>query len=204
MQGRTGKNQRRDVTAFDDRASRYDDGWLGQMHHRICNRVAEIAVEQVPDARRILDVGCGTGYLVARLAEKLPNAESLIGIDAAEAMIHVALQNRHDPRIAFAVATAERLPVASGFDLVVSSTSFDHWSNQLQGLRECARALDAGGQLVLCDLFSTLLVPTLLGTRREKARTRRRAMTLLAAAGFKQPSWYPVHTKLINAVSATG
>lgn len=193
----------RDVVAFGERASSYDEGWLGRMHHQICDRVAEIAVELAPNPRRILDVGCGTGYLITRLAEQLPNAESLVGVDAAEDMVRMAEQKHDDPRIAFAVARAERLPVGNSFDLVVSSTSFDHWSDQLRGLQECAQALDVGGHLVLCDLFSSLLIPTLIGQRRDKARTRHRATTLLTDAGFEQPKWHPIYSVLINAVSVT-
>ena len=39
------------------------------------------------------------------------------------------------------------------FDLVVSVTSFDHWSDQLAGLRECHRVLVPGSHLVLVDQF---------------------------------------------------
>jgi ubiquinone/menaquinone biosynthesis C-methylase UbiE len=36
----------------------------------------------------------------------------------------------------------EHLPYADGtFDLVVSTTSFDHWSDQGAGLAECARVM---------------------------------------------------------------
>jgi ubiquinone/menaquinone biosynthesis C-methylase UbiE len=61
---------------------------------------------------------------------------------------------------------ASRLPwPAATFDLVVSTTSFDHWADQRAGLAECARVLAPGGCLVLADLFSVLL-PTLLAGRR--------------------------------------
>jgi SAM-dependent methyltransferase len=44
----------------------------------------------------------------------------------------------------------EVLPFPEGsFDLVVSTTSFDHWADQRAGLRECARVLAPGGWLVL-------------------------------------------------------
>src|SRR5262249_30342394 len=80
----------------------------------------------------------------------------------------------------------ERLPYPDGvFDLVASTTSFDHWADQRAGLGECARVLVPGGHLLLADLFSPWLVPTLLGGRRGKARTRQRARRLLSAAGVK-------------------
>jgi len=56
------------------------------------------------------------------------------------------------------------------FDLVVSTTSFDHWHDQAARLRGYARVLDHNGVLVVADLFAPVLVlvPTLMGTRRDK------------------------------------
>jgi len=38
--------------------------------------------------------------------------------------------------------------------------SFDHWSDQLNGLSECRRVLGDSGVLVLADLFASWLRPT--------------------------------------------
>jgi ubiquinone/menaquinone biosynthesis C-methylase UbiE len=147
----------------------------------------------VPAPRQILDVGCGTGYLLGRLAARAPQAETLAGIDAAPAMIEVAGDAAADDRLRFVVSTAERLPwPAASFDLVVSTTSFDHWADQRAGLAQCARVLAPGGCLVLADLFSVLLLPTLLAGRRGKARTKRRATKLVMAAGLRSPQWHRI------------
>jgi ubiquinone/menaquinone biosynthesis C-methylase UbiE len=193
----------RDVAAFGERAQRYDQGWLGQLHHQIADRTADLALACVPAPRRILDVGCGTGYLLGRLAARAPQAEALAGIDAAPAMIVAARAAAADDRLRFVVGAAERLswPAAS-FDLVVSTTSFDHWADQQAGLAQCARVLAPGGCLVLADLFSVLLVPTLLGGRRGKARTKRRATELVTAAGLHSPQWHRLYTVIIQAVTA--
>ncbi len=194
----------RDVAAFGERAQRYDEGWLGQLHHQIADRAADLALACVPAPRRILDVGCGTGYLLGRLAARAPQAEALAGIDAAPAMIEAARRTAADDRLRFVVGTAERLPwPAASFDLVVSTTSFDHWADQRAGLAQCARVLAPGGCLVLADLFSVLLLPTLLGGRRGKARTKRRVTHLLTAAGLHSPRWHRLYTVIIQAVTAT-
>jgi ubiquinone/menaquinone biosynthesis C-methylase UbiE len=193
----------RDVAAFSERAQHYDEGWLGQLHHQIADRTADLALTCVPASRRILDVGCGTGYLLSRLAARAPQAEALAGIDAAPAMVGVAAGAARDDRLHFVAGTAERLPwPAASFDLVVSTTSFDHWADQRTGLAECARVLEPGGCLVLADLFSVLLVPTLLGERRGKARTRRQATQLITAAGLRSPRWHRLDTVIIQAVTA--
>ena len=100
----------RDVAAFGERAQGYDEGRLGQLHHQIADRTADLALTCVPAPRRILDVGCGTGYLLGRLAARAPQAEALAGIDAAPAMIRVATDAATDDRLRLVVGTAERLP----------------------------------------------------------------------------------------------
>jgi ubiquinone/menaquinone biosynthesis C-methylase UbiE len=193
----------RDVAAFDARAEGYEGGWLGRLHQQIADRTADLAVRAVPAPRRILDVGCGTGYLLRRLADRCPDAAELIGVDPARAMIAAARAAAAGDRLQWLEGTAEELPFPEGsFDLVVSTTSFDHWADQQAGLRECARVLTPGGRLVLTDLFSPLLVPTLVGGRRRKARTRRRADRLLTAAGFRDAQWHDVEAVIIRAVAA--
>jgi len=193
----------RDVAAFGRRAQSYDQGWRGQMHHQIADRVAGLALARVPDPVRILDIGCGTGYLLGLLAAHVPQARILAGIDAAPEMIGAARATATDDRLLFLVGAAERLPWPDAtFDLVVSTTSFDHWADQRRGLAECARVLAPGGCLVLADQFSVLLLPTLLAGRRGKARTRRRATRLLTAAGLRSPHWHRLYAVIIQAVTA--
>lgn len=192
----------RDVGAFERRASGYDRGWLGHMHHEIANRVANLAETCVPVPNRILDVGCGTGYFLRQLADRLPTAETLSGVDPAPTMIGVAEAMAFDSRLNFTTGMAELLPYEdASFDLVVSTTSFDHWRDQQAGLYECARVLRPGGQLVLCDQFSAWLLPTLVGSRRGKARTMRSAAALLRSAGFTDSRWCSIYSPLIRAVA---
>jgi ubiquinone/menaquinone biosynthesis C-methylase UbiE len=193
----------RDVQAFDERAASYESGRHGQLHKEISDRVVELALSRVPAPRRVLDVGCGTGYVLRKLAARLPQASGFLGIDAAPRMIEVARSASPDERVNFVQGIAERLPADDGaYDLVVSTTSFDHWTDQAAGIRECARVLAPGGTLVLTDQFSALLWPTLLGSRRDKARTRSRAARLLTAAGLREPQWHPCYALIIQSVTA--
>lgn len=194
----------RDVHAFDRRANDYDAGRHGQLHHDISDRVVTLALAVHPTPGRILDVGCGTGYVIKSLADRLSDVEQIAGIDPAPTMVKVARTNVVDSRARFDSGVAEHLPYADGaFDLVVSTTSFDHWSDQGGGLRECARVLVPGGHLVLADQFSLLLWPTLILGRRGKARTRKRANRLLAAAGFNVHQWHRLYAVIIVAAVAT-
>jgi ubiquinone/menaquinone biosynthesis C-methylase UbiE len=163
------------VGAFDERAPDYESGRHGRLHREIAGRTVQVALGCAPGPRRILDVGCGTGYALRQL----------------------------DPRLRFVPGTAERLPAADGsVDLVISTTSFDHWADQQAGLAECARVLAPGGYLVLADIISAWLLPTLGGSRRGKARTRRRVTRLLAAAELREPRWHRRHALIIGTVTA--
>lgn len=194
----------RDVAAFEERASGYESGWLGRLHHDIADKAIDLALTGSARPRSVLDVGCGTGYLLRRLAARVPDALELTGIDAAPAMIQTARTMAGDSRIRFAEATAEELPYPERtFDLVISTTSFDHWADQRAGLAECARVLVPGGRLVLVDQFSGWLLPTLLASRRGKARTKRRATRLMADAGFPAPQWHDLYAVIIRAAVAT-
>ena len=115
----------------------------------------------------------------------------------------VAREANGDGRVRFAEGTAEQLPLPDGsVDLVISTTSFDHWADQRAGLAECARVLAPGGHLVLSDLFSVWLAPTLVGRRRGKARTKRRATALISGAGLRDPQWYRLAGPILQTVTA--
>jgi ubiquinone/menaquinone biosynthesis C-methylase UbiE len=192
----------RDVRAFDERADVYESGWRGRLHHQIAEEVALLAAGLAPKPRRVLDVGCGTGYLLRGLAEKLPAAQVMRGIDAAPRMVEVARSMASDARLGFTVGVAEDLPYEdASFDLVVSTTSFDHWHDQQRGLAECARVLEPEGHLLLADLFSRWLIPTLFGSRRGKARTQERLTPLLTEAGLSLPNWHRLQTPLMAAAN---
>ena len=194
----------RDIAAFHERAQHYEDGWLGRLHREIADRTVALALaEAAAPTMRVLDVGCGTGYLLRRMADRCPETAELAGVDPAPAMIEVAEATSCDERVRFSIGVAEQLPYPEdAFDLVVSTTSFDHWSDQRAGLVECARVMRPGGRLVLVDQFSAWLAPTLL-VGRGKARTKRRATRLLLAAGFRSPEWHDLYGVIIRAATAT-
>jgi ubiquinone/menaquinone biosynthesis C-methylase UbiE len=194
----------RDLAAFNDRAPEYDRGWRGRLHHEISQRTAALAVATAASPTRVLDVGCGTGYLLRTLAGSYPDAQQLCGIDAAPQMITTASAFARDDRLSFTVGVAEEIGYPDGtFDLIVSTTSFDHWADQQAGLVECARVLRPGGHLVLVDQFSRWLLPTLVTSRRGKARTKGRATNLVLRAGFSSPQWHRLYATIINGVTAT-
>jgi ubiquinone/menaquinone biosynthesis C-methylase UbiE len=154
----------RAATRFDRRAATYDRSVLQPVFYRpVQQATLHLAARHLPTPQRILDVGCGTGTLLRQAAQRFPDAQ-LVGVDLAGAMLAAA--DTATPAklpIRFIHARAERLPLADGvFDLVVSTMSFRHWSDQPAGLAQVRRVLTPGGVLVLAEVFAAPLRRTIV------------------------------------------
>ena len=119
-------------------------------------------------AGRVLDVGCGTGEITARLAEKYPEA-SFIGIDLDAAHLERARARctRFGPRVRFEVGDALALPYPDDhFDLVVCRHLLQAVSDAPRLLSEIRRVLRPGGRahLIAEDYGMLLCHPTELGS----------------------------------------
>lgn len=67
------------------------------------------------DARSVLDLGCGTGQLAARLAA----GRTVVGVDPAEAVLGIARRRPGGGRVAWVRADARGLRLDRRFDLVL-------------------------------------------------------------------------------------
>lgn len=86
----------------------------------------------------------------------------------------------------------------NAFDLIVSTTAFDHWSDQRAGLRECARTLAPNGQLILVDLFPVLLTqPSSSPAAEGCAPNKRPPSPCINQAGFNSVTWNRIHASFI-------
>jgi SAM-dependent methyltransferase len=140
---------------FDRRASTYEDSTLQQFLFVPVQQTAlRLALQLLPRARQVLDVGCGTGRLLRRARPCYPTAE-LVGVDLAGRMVATAIAvTPAKLAVRYVHASAERLPFTDNvFDLVFVTLSLRHWTNPAAGIAEIGRVLTPGGLLVLAEVF---------------------------------------------------
>lgn len=102
------------------------------------------------DYPRVLDLGCGTGGLLAAMADEHPTA-TYCGLDLSSAMLGRA-RTRLSPQILLLAGSADSLPFPSStFDLVVSVSVLHFWLDPAVCLKEIHRVLRNGGDLVITD-----------------------------------------------------
>jgi trans-aconitate methyltransferase len=90
---------------------------------------------------RILDLGCGDGFLTQRLAE---SGATMVGVDSSPQMIAAAQERGVDARY----AGGEALPFEGEFDAVFSNAALHWMSDHDAVLRGVYRALKPGGRFV--------------------------------------------------------
>lgn len=118
-------------------------------------RAAFIRDAGLAAGQRILDIGCGTGSLLVRIAETVPGAHGS-GLDPDPKALARAERKAASAGvdISWTEGFGDELPHAdASFDRVVSSFMFHHLRLDVkQGmLREARRVLKAGGELHLVD-----------------------------------------------------
>lgn len=116
------------------------------------NRLAVDAIDVRPDAV-VVDIGCGTGSALRRIAPRVPEGR-LLGLDPVPRMVAIATERAADDpngqRIEFREGSAEELPLDDGsVDLVLAFDSIDHWKDRAAGLREVTRVLRPTGRVVM-------------------------------------------------------
>lgn len=139
--------------AFAHAAPHYDD--FAQLQRTVADRLLEKSKLTVLQGR-VLDIGCGTGYLTAQL-QALSGYQQLIALDLALPMLHKAQQRLNAP-LSYVCGDAEALPFqAATFDCILSSLALQ-WCQQLPDtLRDFRRILKPQGSL----LFATFGAETL-------------------------------------------
>ena len=137
----------------------HPSGWLGRLtlarmnlsHSRLTDwGLAHIAI---PSAGKLLDIGCGGGRTLRKLAAAAPQAK-VFGIDHSETS--VAASRKTNARalargqVEILQGSVSRLPWPDAtFDLATAVETHFFWPNLPGDVREVLRVLKPGGTLIL-------------------------------------------------------
>lgn len=103
----------------------------------------------VPENRKWLDVGCGTGALSQTILE-ITNPEQVKGVDRSEHYVEFARNRINHPQAEFDVGNAQALPVESGaYHVAVSGLVLNFVPQPEQMVAEMARVVCPGGVVAL-------------------------------------------------------
>lgn len=136
------------AAAFSRAAASYDN------HAAFQREVGHQLLDLMPDkfcGKRVLDLGCGTGYFSRHLLEA---GADLVCADLSAEMLRQAQQRCGSENAEFTLCDAESMPFAdASFDYVFSSLALQWCDDLAVPLKEIRRILKPGG--TAC--FSTLL-----------------------------------------------
>jgi SAM-dependent methyltransferase len=173
--------RREDVLFFAPELSTSDEGFSVETHaeldslhdasfwFRSRNRlIADLARHFFWDASAVIEVGCGTGYVLGALARALPGAR-IAGSEIHESALRFA--RRRNPGVGdLFQLDACALPFTDAFDLICAFDVLEHIETDDAALAEMYRALRTGGGLLL----SVPQHPSLWSRNDELAHHKRR------------------------------
>lgn len=114
-----------------------------------------LLLEEVPLANvtNVLDVGCGTGFPLIELAERLGSRTQVHGIDPWSGGLKRAAEkiaSRGTSNVTLHEGSATSMPFANAtFDLIVSNLGVNNFEDRAAAIRECHRVARDGAILSL-------------------------------------------------------
>ncbi|MDF1543918.1 MAG: class I SAM-dependent methyltransferase [bacterium] len=141
------------ITSFDLVASDYTTRVSPSRFSQFLALIHEIGIN---GSERVLDIGAGPGILSLEIARRLDRGGSLLGIDLAPNMVHLARTNAANSNFtntAFEIGDALGLQFEdNSFDVIVSSNAFPWVPDRKKFLSEVLRVLKPSGRFGLVAL----------------------------------------------------
>jgi len=147
---------------FDSVASKYDvmNDLMSLGLHRVWKAYA-VAVADVRDGDRVLDIAGGTGDLARAFAKQVGPRGTVLHTDINEAMLQRGRDRLLDEGLVLptTICDAEALPFPTGsFDLVSVAFGLRNMTHKERALAEMNRVLRPGGRLLVLE-FSKVAPP---------------------------------------------
>jgi malonyl-CoA O-methyltransferase len=122
-----------------------------EIQRRMAHGLVAAAGEPLAQAGRILEIGCGTGYLTGLIRQANREAR-LVALDLDAALVDAARRRLGpEPGVAWIVADGET-PLRGEYDLIIANATFQWFTRPGETLAALYRNLAPGGVLA----FSTL------------------------------------------------
>ena len=139
----------------------------------------------------VVDVGCGSGYSLPKLAERFAPRE-LVAVDIDPQMLEAAGQEAQRAGVAVKLveASSSRLPLPDQHaDLLFCHQTFHHLVEQEAALAEFLRVLKPGGVLLFAEstkrYIHSWIIRALFRHPMEVQRTAQEYLQMVRAAGFE-------------------
>ena len=147
---------------FDSVASKYDlmNDLMSMGLHRAW-KAYTVAVANLREGERVLDIAGGTGDLAKAFAKKVGARGTVVHTDINEAMLRQGRDRLIDEGLVLptSICDAESLPFPAGsFDLVSVAFGLRNMTHKERALAEMNRVLRAGGRLLVLE-FSKVTPP---------------------------------------------
>ena len=130
-------------------AASYDS--QAMIQHQVADRLLDLLGQddcQGWQPARVLETGCCTGLLTAKLLGRWPGIKQLVLNDLMADFDQRLQQLPLPQQVRFLAGDIESIPLPGTFDLIVSSSTF-HWLDDLDSLlKKLARSLVPGGRMV--------------------------------------------------------
>lgn len=180
---------------FNKQAKSYDHS-IYSMYPRKCYKhvIEEI---QKREYVKLLDVGCGTGEVLNRIAT---DSQKYYGLDISQNMLEKAKNKDNASNVTYILGDSEFLPFEdASFDMVTCVESFHHYPNPQNVMKEFKRVLRPRGCLIICDMYRKAplrqfynLLMKIVNTGDVKIYTKREMRDMLERAGFRMTDFsYP-------------
>jgi ubiquinone/menaquinone biosynthesis C-methylase UbiE len=121
------------------------------------NKIATLT--NISPGMNVLDLGCGTGDMMLKLAQEYSNAGLLAGIDTSEEMLTLAKAKLASfTNVRLQLGSIEEIPYPDEyFDLIVSSGVM-HYVDDIDSMsKEAFRVLKPHGRILLIDMANESL-----------------------------------------------
>ena len=138
----------KNINAYDKKADNYDNSFEGKFTEKFKTLLLNnLALE---DGDCVLDVACGTGMLLSRVAER--KSIQGFGVDISSQMIKNAASRY--PNLSFAVSDCEKIPFDdASMDIITVCAAYHHFPNVNAFALEAKRLLKKNGSIYIADVY---------------------------------------------------